>query len=125
MFEEKSSLAVVYGMAPPCLAELPGTAIQDRPTRDVILEVAEYPQTTVPRQRAARIVREVVSSGRPLDIEVSRGGTAEDTAPGKPVKADEILVPGRENSDAIPQNLTVRMSEPLVGGLVDMRGSSA
>lgn len=84
--------------------------------REMVMRVAQTPQTSDPARRTARILRDAVAH-RALDYEVVRGDGAEASQVGEPIGPDEVVVPVARDLEAPrTRHLTLRASEHFVGG---------
>lgn len=108
-------LVVQYGMGAECTATLPDAEVNGKSAREVVTTVANTPQDTELAQGTAEVLKEIIGKRRLIDVEVARhpdnGGRA-----GEPIEMDDIVI--KKGDEQIPESglLTLRLSEPYVGG---------
>jgi hypothetical protein len=110
----KWELAVRYGMAAPCTAVLDDEEVVNIPARTLVGKVARIKQEMPPAQRAATVLRDVLSSGRAANVEVTPND-ADVTEPGRPVNFDDILVTSEKDRPETGK-LNLRVTEAYRGG---------
>jgi hypothetical protein len=113
--EKEYKLNLQYGMGGACVATLPETEVEGSTARDLINSIVKIPQPNKPAQRTARVLVEVIASGRSVDVELS-DGKSETVEPGKPIELDDVVVQNNMH-DTKPKEITFKVSEPYVGGL--------
>lgn len=113
--EEMVSVNVEYGLGAKAAAVLPRRTLAGLPARRVIEEVTHSLQPDESSCRAALILDEVLSSGRVMDVEVSRGSNGE-VGEGKPISLEDPVFPSDAGETPVTEKSTIRVSEPYVGG---------
>jgi hypothetical protein len=114
MVKAELKTQVEYGISPPCVATLPRPAVRRMTARGLIQTVAKTPQNSSQAERTARFLNSAICAGRELDAEVSLGPNP-DRKPGRTVDLDGPVLPsGRATIER--DTLTVRVSEPYIGG---------
>jgi hypothetical protein len=106
---------VQYGMGAACSATLLENEVFNVPARNVIMTVANSPQSTEPARRTARVVVEAIRSGRTMDVEVY-DGTKTRNAEGRPIELNDLVITDKDEQIPKTSNLTLHVSEPYVGG---------
>jgi hypothetical protein len=106
---------VEYGMGAACTATLLEAEVFNLPARNVIMAVANSPQSTEPARRTARVVVEAIQSGRTLDVEV-QDGTKTGNIEGRQIELDDVVISEKDEQKLKTNNLTLHVSEPYVGG---------
>jgi hypothetical protein len=114
--EKEVNTEVQYGMGAACSATLLESEVYNVPARNVIMTVASSPQSTEPAQRTARVVVEAIQSGRTIDVEVF-DRTKSSNVEGRPIELDDVVISDKDEQKLKPDNLTLHVSEPYVGGL--------
>lgn len=116
MVTQQVHARVIYGMGAPCDALLPREEVESSPVSEVVNRVISSPQPSEPARRAASVLAEAIRNRRVLNVEVVRG-TNGDAAVGQPVSLHDVMPPKRQDPTSIPEEVTVRVSEPWVGGV--------
>lgn len=115
MVTEHVHARVVYGMGAPCDAVLPRQKVESSSVRELIDEIVSSRQPSEPARRTASVLAEAMRSGRVLNVEVVRGADG-DRAIGQPVSLHDVVLPKGQSPANIPEEVTIRASEPWVGG---------
>lgn len=111
-------LGVEYGMSARCCATLEPETASGQTARQLISRVSSTEQETKPARRAARVIRDVILSGRRVDVSVVKG-SKEKLEAGKPVGLDQVIL--KSNGGQIETDqLTLRVREPYVGGIQEI-----
>lgn len=113
--KNKIDAEVQYGMGAACSATLLESEVFNVPARNVIMAVANSPQPTEPARRTARVVVEAIRSGRTMDVEVY-DGTKSSNVEGRPIELGDVVISDKDEQKLKTDNLTLRVSEPYVGG---------
>jgi hypothetical protein len=112
MQKELVDAEVQYGIGAVCEATLEEP--QGLTARELIREVIGRPQKSEPAQRAARVLAEVIDSGRTLDVEVTKKQNSHERL-AEPAEPNDVVIKSRDESIETDK-LTLRASEPYVGG---------
>lgn len=106
---------VPYGIGAAVTGRLPMGLLAGVPAREVIQRVIATPQDTDPARRTARVLADVLRTGRRIDVEVS--ASADDSAIGEPIRLEDVALP-RKSTGSYPASdtLTIRVSEEYRGG---------
>jgi hypothetical protein len=115
--EKQIDTEVQYGMGAACSATLLESEVFNAPARKVIMAVVNSPQSTEPARRTARVVAEAICSGRTMDVEVYNE-TKSNNIEGRPIELGDVVISDKDKNEQNPKtnNLTLRVSEPYVGG---------
>lgn len=113
--EELVETEITYGMGATCRAILPKRRVEGVSARDLISTVIDAPQSSDPARRAARVLKEVVGSGRSVDVEVSRSFNGERTE-NQPVLLDDVVLRTDKGVTPVTEKIAIQVSEPYVGG---------
>jgi hypothetical protein len=108
---------VQYGMGAACSATLLESEVFNVPARKVIMAVVNSPQSTEPARRTARVVAEAICSGRTMDVEIYNGIKSSNIE-GRPIELGDVVISDKDKNEQNPKtnNLTLRISEPYIGG---------
>ena len=115
--EKNVDITVAYGLGANCEGSVARESLRGIPVRNLIQLVASMPQPNPQSKRTAAVLRDVLRTGRRLDVEVSHN-PEDELAVGTPVKLDDVLLRQRANgSDAEePEDISLKVSEPYRGG---------
>jgi hypothetical protein len=116
MVATKLETKVTYGMGAECKAVLPFPQLKGKSVRQIIQTVADTPQSNDKALLTARTIREVIASGRIVNVEVARGRRTDNTDD-DPKQLDDIVIPDTGNLPADrTESLNIGLSEDYVGG---------
>lgn len=114
--EKQIGLAAVYGMSAPLRTSLALPQLQGRSVRDLIEIAISTPQDSGTAARAARAMSEVLSSNRPVDIEVYRNDVDFDR-PGTPASLNDVVLGNHEEMNGSEvDELGVKVTEHFKAG---------
>ena len=106
---------IQYGMGATCQATLPESQVSGRSVRELIRTVATIDQPNEPARRTARVLSDVITSGRSVDVEFSEGARDQKSRK-EQFELDEIVFVDQEQQAEATKTLNIHVSEAYIGG---------
>ena len=140
--KRKMDFGIEFGMSTQCCATLDEDDVLGKTTKTLIQDIAAVPQETEAAERTARVLKDVLSKNRPVDVEIAPGPN-DYTEPGQPIGIDQVPFerndeenetdqepfktndavieieqkPSKTKDEEIEtEEVTLRVTEPYVGG---------
>ena len=126
--KRKVDFGVEFGMSTQCCATLDEDDVLGKTTKNLIQDISAEPQETEAAERTARVLKDVLSKNRPVDVEIAPGPN-DYTKPGRPIGIDQVPFERNDEEIEVEQKpfktkdeeietdeVTLRVTEPYVGG---------